>query len=234
MYWRQSQHIQRLESYSNVMSKLSPQLQGDLAYSMHARWLDRVWFLRGERAFVVEVATALGATMYAPSELIKAQATLSIIKSGIAARRGKVLSRGSMWGLDFVVNQWALMDHSPVRSLSYTEVNYLTRAALEFAARSFPKQQVEIRRATIWITLKCALIKLRRRNLAKRSLGNWGSHGEIVETQDPEEIFASLRRDTRDEDHDDMIHDMAWDGRAHVLFSGAGTAAMGGAAFPSG
>ena len=68
-YFQQTRHVHRGRVRRQLLTLMSPQLQGEVCIEMNQKWLQRVNFLRGaERELVVLVAVALQPAVFAPSE----------------------------------------------------------------------------------------------------------------------------------------------------------------------
>ena len=76
--------------------------------SCHVRWLEKVWyFADASDQFVVEVSQLVKPMTFAPMESICLLKTLFILRRGIAAKGGIPLSKGAVWGYDFLVEDGA-------------------------------------------------------------------------------------------------------------------------------
>ena len=95
-----------------LMDKMSPDLQGQLAAYQHGAWIRRIPFFNAKsseerRVFTSRIALCLEAVAYSPGENIYHEGDISnemyIVQKGLAATRGLVVSEGSFFGEDFVL-----------------------------------------------------------------------------------------------------------------------------------
>lgn len=115
-----------------LLDKMSPDLQGELAMYQHGAWIRRIPFFNAKsseerRVFTSRVALCLEAVAFPPGETIYHEGDLAnemyIIQKGLAATKGLVVSEGSFFGEDFVL-PGARRD-SLAKSLTYTAMYML-------------------------------------------------------------------------------------------------------------
>ena len=77
---------------------------------------------------------------------------LFIVQSGIAARKGVPLGKGAIWGLDFVLDNPALVDHVCASALTYVSVLCLSHERLHriLLPTEFAAERRAVRKAAIW------------------------------------------------------------------------------------
>ncbi|KAH8083360.1 voltage-gated potassium channel [Aureococcus anophagefferens] len=141
---------QRMATYSDIENYFSLSLRGEVAATSNEEWIKKVWYLRNSsKDFIIELSQSLGTMMFAPMEAINVAYTLFILQAGIAARKGRILSKGSVWGADFIVRDTDLIDRTCAASLSYTMVLCIGREhILEILENdSFDLEYVEIVKA---------------------------------------------------------------------------------------
>ena len=125
------------------------------------RWLKSIWYMSDlSYDFVIELSHNIDSMMFAPAEPINVLDSLFIIQSGIAARKGRVLPKGSVWGCDFILEDANLIDRVCAAALSYASVAYLTRDDVFqiLAEPSFGDERRAVARASRFYRLKALLI----------------------------------------------------------------------------
>ncbi|CEL92732.1 unnamed protein product [Vitrella brassicaformis CCMP3155] len=161
-YFQNAHHLQRLISHRTLIDKMSPQLQGEVALAANKPWLQKVSWLRDctNNQFVVEIAKSLQPLAYGPEEVLDMAATLYIVQRGLAARRGKIMSVGSVWGEDLILSEWELMDRHAAIALTYVEVLFLPRDELGNILLDFPEEAARIRKFQIRLALRRTFIAI--------------------------------------------------------------------------
>lgn len=162
-YFMHCRGLQRSKFYKEVLAQMSPGLQGKFAIHCYGSWINRVYFLRAlsenrEETFVQRIALALEMEAYPPSEAIittgESTTRMYIIKRGICARLGRVLTKGSCFGEDVILSA-STPRHYEVRSLTYVDVHMLRKTSLDVIINNgeFPLRKAIVRRATIKLAL---------------------------------------------------------------------------------
>lgn len=134
-----------------------------------------VWWVRGlEEAAILEIVRALQPNSFGPSDTINLPETMFVIHKGIAGVKGRILSRGDVWGAaDVLLETRQLVESAMPRTISYVEVFMLTKRSILEVCRSFPRADQRIRRAQIRTAVLRAFIraadqiKMRRRGASR-------------------------------------------------------------------
>mmetsp|Transcript_23740 Transcript_23740/g.47369 ORF Transcript_23740/g.47369 Transcript_23740/m.47369 type:complete len:853 (-) Transcript_23740:227-2785(-) len=176
-YFQQSRHIHRGQQRKQLMTLMSPSLQGEVAMKINQRWLKSVSFLqKAEQNFIIVISSTLHPAVFAPGE----QASfgyLYIIHRGVALYGGRVMTSGSSFGHDMILRRQSLCLYS-ARAMSYLEVYRISRSQLIELARPFPRAWSLIRWEAFRLALKRTLIQYMRADDALRSEGKGGPPGE--------------------------------------------------------
>jgi len=139
-----AQQAQRNEQQEQILRRMSPFLQGEVALRSNWHWVNKVSFIKNlvpevessdvTRAphVVVDIALALSSVVFAQSEVFGEQRALYILRKGLvlsgSSGRMTVFCVGDVWGEDFVLSRRSLR-HSEVRlAMTYCEVFQLTLA----------------------------------------------------------------------------------------------------------
>jgi len=126
-YLHQTRHLQMAEASKEIVTLLSPALQGEVTWAVNKRWVKRVSFFRNaEPEFLVQISLCLSPLVFTPGELA-VSGFLYIVHRGIALYGGRVLTSGKVWGEDCIIEsshlqkKWcahALRPHTHVHACS--------------------------------------------------------------------------------------------------------------------
>jgi hypothetical protein len=102
-YLHQTRHLQMAEASKEIVTLLSPALQGEVTWAVNKRWVKRVSFFRNaEPEFLVQISLCLSPLVFTPGELA-VSGFLYIVHRGIALYGGRVLTSGKVWGEDCII-----------------------------------------------------------------------------------------------------------------------------------
>ena len=167
-YFHQSKHLADTVTRRNLLDKMSPQLAGEVALQVNEKWLRRVWFLNGAgQEFVVQIALQLQAMVFTIGEVIN-NGYLYIINRGIALFGGRVLTAGSVWGEDMLLDSHWLMSKFCARAMTYLEVYTIGREQLMEAASQFPYTRKHLRRCAVRLAVRREFVRLSKLARAER------------------------------------------------------------------
>lgn len=167
-YFHQSKHLADTVTRRNLLDKMSPQLAGEVALQVNEKWLRRVWFLTGAgQEFVVQIALQLEAMVFTIGEVVN-NGYLYIINRGLALFGGRVLTAGSVWGEDMLLDSHWLVSKYCARAMTYLEVYTISRDQLMDAASQFPYTRAHLRRCAIRLAVRREFIRLSKLAIAER------------------------------------------------------------------
>eukprot|EP00615_Pteridomonas_danica_P010232 CAMPEP_0114343696 /NCGR_PEP_ID=MMETSP0101-20121206/10816_1 /TAXON_ID=38822 ORGANISM="Pteridomonas danica, Strain PT" /NCGR_SAMPLE_ID=MMETSP0101 /ASSEMBLY_ACC=CAM_ASM_000211 /LENGTH=626 /DNA_ID=CAMNT_0001478579 /DNA_START=760 /DNA_END=2640 /DNA_ORIENTATION=+ len=144
--------LRRNEDYNeNLISKMSPALQREVAGKI-CKWITLVpYFKNAKSAFIVSLVNASSFKLFIPQERIRTNDELKIVMKGTGSYRTKVLTKGSVWGEDFVLGfdqrmlkLRRLRNMSITLALTYFEVMMIDSETLEEVLRHYPAEEVVI------------------------------------------------------------------------------------------
>jgi|TARA_B110001469_G_C9575785_1_gene285554 hypothetical protein len=159
-YFHQSKHLADTVTRRNLLDKMSPQLAGEVALQVNEKWLRRVWFLTGAgQEFVVQIALQLQAMVFTIGEVVN-NGYLYIINRGLALFGGRVLTAGSVWGEDMLLDSQWLVSKCCARAMTYLEVYTISRDQLMDAASHFPYTRAHLRRCAIRLAVRREFVRL--------------------------------------------------------------------------
>ena len=107
--------------------------------------------------------------VFAPDDIVP-NGNLYIIHDGRVSLRGKLLSKGSWWGDDMVLQSTHLRNRHAARCVAYTTCFFVDREMLMALASRYPSTLKRIRRYAIMLALRRELILRARVNLAAHGL----------------------------------------------------------------
>lgn len=171
----------------DILNLMSPGLQGEVIMQTSEVWLVKVPYFKTimERArsnslfygFLVEIARSIEFAAYAFKEVFGERHQLYILTQGIALGRKVspfhfkandfLLTSGSVWGTDFMVDDKTLQYPPAVHALQYCECLTLKRGVLlriaEQRAESCRDLHFDLRRYTCWLSFQRAFLREARR-----------------------------------------------------------------------
>ena len=160
--------IGKTEVASRVLGGSSARLSGDVAAALARLALQRVRYLRPslglEVDFFASVGLALRRVVVPPREQILCT-SLTVLESGLAIRRGRLLPPASHFGEDMVIALPALRDTAAAVALTYVSTLSLSRDALIgiFESGDFPRAAYVVREAAVRLALRRAVVLVAKR-----------------------------------------------------------------------
>lgn len=151
-------HLRLAGRERDLMAKMSPQMQSEVAWACHKHWVQRVWFFHGvPTSFLISLARNLTPLVFAPGESAPL-GSLYIVSRGLCLYAGRVLGPTKVWGTDVILASEHLRLRYCGRAMNYLEVYSCTRTQLETIADYFPLVKSGIRRHAIRLAIRRAFI----------------------------------------------------------------------------
>ena len=148
-YFHHSKHLRMTERNQLLMENMSAQLQAEVAWSVHHKWLNNIFFIQGASVqFMVELALKLRPLVFAPSELCP-PGLLYIVSRGLALFEGRLLAQGRVWGEDVILFSEHLRSKHCARALTFLDVLTIDRDEILEIASAFPITAKSIRQSAI-------------------------------------------------------------------------------------
>ena len=164
-FFHNSKHNRFAERRRQLFEYMSPTLQGEVAWQINHRWLDKVRFLSGtQRPFLVEVACNLHSIVFAPADLCP-PGFLYIVHAGVALRCGQFLHKGRVWGEDMILQSVHLRVHHAARAMGYLTCFNMNRIELMSIASKYPMTVKRLRRYAVFLALRrevCLRARIKR------------------------------------------------------------------------
>lgn len=186
MFLLHSKQHQRHSGYRQLERMMSISLRGEVALANNARWVNQVWFFKGASgAFVTDLSQAVQPLVYAPMEVVDLALTLFVITNGIAARKGRILSKNSVWGKDFMLDNLDLVDMICAAALSYLEVASLSRDRLQAMLENplHVAERATIRHAVVLYTVRASFLRIGAQAVRERRDRELAENPDLVRTR---------------------------------------------------
>ena len=154
-------------NYRKLETEMSLQMRGEVAMANNKAWMCKLWYFESASdPFVVELSPCVLPLVFAPTEKLNLPRTLYVLCRGITARKGMPLSKGSVWGVDFVLDDSSLADNVAASALTYTEVLTLSYQDLHAVLENenYNLERALTRKASVFYSIK-ARLRLKAREL---------------------------------------------------------------------
>eukprot|EP00927_Polykrikos_kofoidii_P047671 TRINITY_DN41946_c0_g1_i1.p1 TRINITY_DN41946_c0_g1~~TRINITY_DN41946_c0_g1_i1.p1 ORF type:complete len:685 (-),score=103.57 TRINITY_DN41946_c0_g1_i1:15-2039(-) len=190
VFFLETKQLQRRTRQRDLLSRMSPALQGEFAFSINRKWMAKLTFLQDVvtndfvPAFVVDLALAMKLSVYAQSEVFGRPFVLYIMNRGVATRKQRLLRVGAVWGEDFVLSDKNLVEMSMAFAFTYVEVSHLEREdffkAVGVHEETYPPLKITLRRAIVRLIFRRAIIReAQRRRHGSRACVEQQSSGAL-------------------------------------------------------
>lgn len=138
----------------------SVQLRGDTALKIGIVTLERVWYFSlaaVEKEFLAVVALNLSGAVYEARETLPT-VDLTVVMKGMAARRLRIHSKGTVLGTDCVIpdERKNLRELDSANCLTFVQTSQISRASLFTIVEHFPVAKAHVRHAAAIYTLQAA------------------------------------------------------------------------------
>ena len=126
---------------------------------------------------VVRLTMTLAPMVLAPFELCP-HGFLYILHRGVAVHRGVIVTKGSTWGEDIIVSDYApyLVRGHNARAMNYVEVFVIDLQSLTEAATGFPRSHAHIRHCAVRLAMRREFIRIARRVQRENASRHGGEH----------------------------------------------------------
>mmetsp|Transcript_50667 Transcript_50667/g.133519 ORF Transcript_50667/g.133519 Transcript_50667/m.133519 type:complete len:690 (-) Transcript_50667:31-2100(-) len=186
-FFAQSMRMSRVQGYGVLLQRMTKALRGEVAWEQHGPALLKIWYFQFEfmrvdpkahRSFIEELALRLKLQLYAPKEFMRSQRDIIILKRGVASVGGRVHHAVAVWGTDALVSLDIRVPEVAF-SLTFCEVYTLSPLGISEAemvlagAEAWAKDDsaytgnvTALRRAQLWMTLRCEVKAQKRKRAA--------------------------------------------------------------------
>ena len=164
-FFQKSKHVQRSDRRGELLEHMPYSLQSEFVLFSSRIWIDRVWFLKSlteveDHPFLVDFAKQVSAKVFCPGDWTPS-GFLYIIHRGIALYKAGVLTRGKVFGEDFMLASEAIRDASSARAMNYLEVYVCSREDVLVLADRYPETWRKVRKLVLFRTMRKAIINKR-------------------------------------------------------------------------
>merc|ERR1719160_901283 len=168
MYMYSTRHKIHMSRNRQVLSMVSPELQGRVIFAISGAWIKKVGFLQTvSMHFIVELARRVRSELFAAQESVCQPRTLFAIEKGLAWRHGRCLAVGSVWGDDLILSCADLRDETPVMCLTFLETQFIYIDTFAEVVENRPSESKRLRRYILKMALKAGL-RLLLKEIRKR------------------------------------------------------------------
>merc|ERR1712054_117905 len=137
------------DSFKKLINAMSPQLKSEIS-KLHSSWLMRAYFFSTcTQNFIVAITEEVTNSVFIPKEEIGWTDSLNCVSRGVASWGGRVITHGSHWGDDFILEGLLLKRMTSAFSLTYIELLTLSHESMYEILQMFPKDQQIVRRAVV-------------------------------------------------------------------------------------
>lgn len=164
-------HVLAQRHNQGTMKWLSEGLQGELAVAAGVDQVcAKIWYLRDmdQASWMIDIAQHFQEAMFSPNEFIMDRWSLSVIRKGSCARRGRLLFRDAVIGDDMILATEVLKETTCPRTLTLCEVMTLHRDALIHVCEKHEELNQRLRKAQIRLAIWRAFIYTARKIKSRR------------------------------------------------------------------
>eukprot|EP00746_Dinoflagellata_sp_MGD_P074419 gnl/MRDRNA2_/MRDRNA2_30062_c0_seq1.p1 gnl/MRDRNA2_/MRDRNA2_30062_c0~~gnl/MRDRNA2_/MRDRNA2_30062_c0_seq1.p1 ORF type:complete len:612 (+),score=111.21 gnl/MRDRNA2_/MRDRNA2_30062_c0_seq1:189-2024(+) len=182
------------ESYLELKQDMSETLLGDVILQENYRWLRKVWYFKHcHRDFMVEVSSRMMDMLYAARERVNSEETLCILRRGVVAYPGQILTAGSFWGDDMILDTKSLRVRCETMAVTFVEISGLKRKSLMESLQDHPYEWKFINKARVKLAVIRGVIKqaVELRQQLKEA-GEDGPHHGPVHNRCLSSFFATV------------------------------------------
>ena len=170
----QTAHVHRQNRFDVVLDTMSPRLKADAALCWAKETMQRVPYFRNggiEDEFLASIALTLRPTVFCRTEYMPLEKLL-IIERGIAAKNGRISTKGACLGDDMILNSMTFRDLDPAIALTFVvQVSALEKKDLESLLLDFPLARREIRRGSFKLAFCRAVVQVAKVIRHRREYG---------------------------------------------------------------
>lgn len=148
-YFNMRKELAKNDSFKKLINAMSPQLKSEIS-KLHSSWLMRAYFFSScTQNFIVAITEEVTNSVFIPKEEIGWTDSLNCVSRGVASWGGRVITHGSHWGDDFILEGLLLKRMTSAFSLTYIELLTLSHESMYEILQMFPKDQQIVRRAVV-------------------------------------------------------------------------------------
>eukprot|EP00404_Azadinium_spinosum_P002883 CAMPEP_0180421792 /NCGR_PEP_ID=MMETSP1036_2-20121128/3338_1 /TAXON_ID=632150 /ORGANISM="Azadinium spinosum, Strain 3D9" /LENGTH=406 /DNA_ID=CAMNT_0022427077 /DNA_START=1 /DNA_END=1218 /DNA_ORIENTATION=+ len=154
-YLREARMQDSRGEFQSVAQRFSPLLRQELMFHLSESWIGRVYYFKSAPPdFVLEVTDSLDMMFFSKQETVHGVSScLCAIERGTIAHNGRVLMRGQVFGLDFIIDNWAWRKVSKTVAITYSMLLLLRRERFDEICLNYPSFDRCIRRCALSLAM---------------------------------------------------------------------------------
>ena len=196
-FMHESAHLRGSAEQRQLLSRLSPAMQGEVSVLVNQRWLSGVWYLRRVPlpGLLIELASILKPAVFPPSEFCPT-GFLYIVQRGSAYWGGRVRRDGAVWGEDVLLDAYpALMLDFPALACSYLCVHVLNGKLMVRTLKKFGAMYQQLHRVRVRWVARRAFVRHAERVCFERGVPFRGRQQPIYAKEISWEMMRDRMRD---------------------------------------
>eukprot|EP00908_Phaeocystis_cordata_P016844 Transcript_28161.p1 GENE.Transcript_28161~~Transcript_28161.p1 ORF type:complete len:808 (-),score=261.71 Transcript_28161:1095-3518(-) len=153
-------HLRDAEARRDLLTKLSPAMQGEVALMVNRGWVSKVWYLQRDTQLelLIDLASNLKAQVFAPREFCPC-GVMYICHKGSALYGGRTRYPGSSWGEDVLIKHRELELSFAAIAITYLWVFTIDAARLHASLAKFPRAQKRLLKVARMWTIRRAVVR---------------------------------------------------------------------------
>mmetsp|Transcript_38396 Transcript_38396/g.123462 ORF Transcript_38396/g.123462 Transcript_38396/m.123462 type:complete len:713 (+) Transcript_38396:121-2259(+) len=192
-YLREAKAYDTMGHFRDVAQKFSPQLKGELLLHVSSNWAETVWYLKkAPDSLVMDLCEILEPKFFSKKESLQDLFEyLCVIERGTVVSAGIILTPGSTFNIDFIVNNPLLRKWERTISLTYALILCLQREKFFELALKHPQFERAVRKSAMKIAFSRCLL------LCAGKSRKMGATSSISKSQWPSllDMFQNLEED---------------------------------------
>ena len=170
IYMHQQKAVVLRQDAQSALPYLSLPLQVEVVMQVHQHWLGTIWFVKPlEGSAKVRLANCMKPKVFAPCE-VAANRRLFVIARGTIVYGGRLLTRHMAWGDDVILTDKRWFLQITARAVTFADVMCFGRDQLMEIMQDHPESAASLRRSTILLALRRALVIISRQLKRRSSL----------------------------------------------------------------
>eukprot|EP00933_Yihiella_yeosuensis_P024287 TRINITY_DN18821_c0_g1_i2.p1 TRINITY_DN18821_c0_g1~~TRINITY_DN18821_c0_g1_i2.p1 ORF type:complete len:505 (+),score=49.64 TRINITY_DN18821_c0_g1_i2:186-1517(+) len=148
--------LKKEDAVSKIVKRLSPELKMNVIYMIFSSFILGVQWLKSipyRTYFVVDITDAMKVVLRVPAEVIPMHDELVYIRSGLCVRGGLLLSKGDVWGQDFLLNNYSLRNHFQTVVLTFLHTLSIDKASMYEIVENYPAVKLLLRKSYLRLVL---------------------------------------------------------------------------------
>merc|ERR1712232_539020 len=153
-FFLNTKNCSQQNTWTDLVKRMSPALQAEVARDMHRTWLYQVSYLWGlPRLFIRDLAQVITMNQFAQNEVFGENFTLYIMHRGLCSKATRkrmgihILRPGSVWGDEhLLLSAWWLLEPNTARAPSFAEVMDLKRKDFDEVCERHPQTLDKLRK----------------------------------------------------------------------------------------